>query len=143
MAIEPDRGSVAEPRASRTVRAAPGDGPAYLAKAHEYLEAAEDAFERDNLVAATGNAVHATIAAADAVASVRLNSRWKSDHPGAAEHVAAAGLEGERCAQSLRRVLPLKHQAEYDPLPIAPGKARGAIRAAALAVSAADRTLAI
>jgi hypothetical protein len=126
----------------RTVRAAPTDGVAYLAKAHEYLEAAEDALARENFVAAAGNAVHATIAAADAVASVRLGSRWKSDHPGAAEHVAAAGLEGEQCAQSLRRVVPLKHQAEYDPAPMAPAKARGAIRAAAQAVAASDRTLA-
>ncbi len=133
---------MAESGARRTVRAAPGDGPAYLAKAHEYLEAAEDAFGRDNFVAAAGNAVHATIAGADAVASVRLRSRWKSDHPGAAEHVAAAGLEGEQCALSLRRVLPLKHQAEYDAVPMAPAKARGAIRAASQAVAAADRTLA-
>jgi hypothetical protein len=133
---------VPERSTSRTVRAVSGDGPAYLAKAHEYLDAAEDALERGNLVAAAGNAVHATIAAADAVASVRLQSRWKSDHPGAAEHVAAAGVEGEQCAKSLRRVLPLKHQAEYDPVPMAPAKARGAVRAAAQAVAAADRTLA-
>jgi hypothetical protein len=132
----PDRGP------NRTVRATTGDGPAYLAKAHEYLEAAEDALGRGNFVAAAGNAVHATIAAADAVASVRLGSRWKSDHPGAATHVAAAGREGEQCAASLRRVLPLKHQAEYDPMPMAPAKASGAIRAATQAVAAADRTLA-
>jgi hypothetical protein len=132
----PDQGT------SRTVRATPGDGAAYLAKAHEYHEAAEDALERGNFVAAAGNAVHANIAAADAVSSVRLGSRWKSDHPGEAEHVAAAGLEGEQCAKSLRRVLPLKHQAEYDPVPMAPAKAQGAIRAAAQAVAAADRALA-
>ena len=130
----PDRGS------GRTVRVVAGDGPAYLAKAHEYLEAAEDALERGNFVAAAGNAVHATIAAADAASSLRLGSRWKSDHPGAADHVAAAGIEGEQCAKSLRRVLPLKHQAEYDPVPMAPAKARGAVRAAAQAVAAADRT---
>ncbi len=38
-------------------------------------------------------------------------------------------------------VLPLKHQAEYDPVPMAPAKARTAIRAASQAVAAAERVL--
>ncbi len=129
-------------RSTSTVRATLGDGIAYLAKAHEYLEAAEDAVARGNHVATVGNAVHATIAAADAISSARLKSRWTSDHPGAADHVATAGGEGEECALSLRRVLPLKHQAEYDPAPVAAAKARSAMRAAAQAVAAADRVLA-
>ncbi|MGH9076469.1 MAG: hypothetical protein ACRDY0_03295 [Acidimicrobiales bacterium] len=132
---------MADRRSTSTVRATLAEGIAYAAKSHEYLEAAEDALARGNHVATVGNAVHATIAAADAVSAVRLKSRWKSDHSGAADHVAAAGGEGEQCAASLRRVLPLKHQAEYDPVPMAPAKARTAIRAASQAVAAADRVL--
>ncbi|MGH9094593.1 MAG: hypothetical protein ACRDXE_05475, partial [Acidimicrobiales bacterium] len=89
-----------------------------------------------------GNAVHATIAAADAVACVRLKARWKAEHSGAAEHVAAAGVEGEVCANSLRRVLPLKHQAEYDPRPVPASRAAGAVRAARQAVEAAEQVIA-
>jgi hypothetical protein len=95
---------VAERGSGRTVRAAPADGAAYLAKAHEYLEAAEDALARENFVAAVGNAVHATIAAADAVASVRLGSRWKSDLSVAridrscAPRNAGSGLPGWACS---------------------------------------------
>ncbi len=46
------------------MRATLAEGIAYAAKAHEYLEAAEDALARANHVATVGNAVHATIAAA-------------------------------------------------------------------------------
>jgi hypothetical protein len=53
------------------------DGMAFLSKAQEFLEAAHDADERGNLTATVGCAVHATIAAADAVASVRLGQRWR------------------------------------------------------------------
>lgn len=124
-----------------TVSASLADGTAYYEKARQYLEAAQDAMERENYIAVVGNAIHATIAAADAVSSARLKSRWKGDHPGAVDHVAAGGAEGQECAKSLRRVLPLEHQAEYDPAPIPESKARGALRAAAAAVEAADRVL--
>ena len=123
---------------TRTARSGAGDGRAYLAKAHEFLAAAEDASGRGHHSAVVGNAVHATIAAADAVASVRLGSRWKDDHSGAAEHVAAAGPEGEVCARSLRVVLAMKHQAEYDPVPSSAAKALRALRAAGNAVTAAQ-----
>lgn len=129
-------------RSAQTVSATAADAVAFLGKAHEYLDAANDSISRGNRVAAVGNAIHATIAAADAVASARLKSRWKGDHPGAVEHVAAAGAEGQACAKNLRRVLPLKHQAEYDPTPIPPSKAQGVLRAATQAVEAAGRALA-
>jgi hypothetical protein len=56
--------------------------------------------------------------------------------------VAAAGSEGQICAKSLRKVIPLKHHAEYDPAPISPFKAQGALRAASQAVEAADLAIA-
>jgi hypothetical protein len=124
------------------VAATVADGRAYLLKAREFLDAADDSAQRENFIATVGNAVHATIAAADAVASVRLKARWKSNHAGAAGHVAKAGSEGEVCSKSLRRVLPLKHQAEYDPMTVPESKARSALRAARQAVEAAERVLA-
>lgn len=129
---------MAEGGRATTVRATAADAKAFAVKAHEYLEAANDSIGKGNYIAAVGNAIHATVAAADAVASLRLKSRWKGAHPGAAEHVATAGAEGQRCAKSLRKVLPLKHQAEYDPTPVPASKARGALRAATQAVDAAD-----
>lgn len=128
-------------RGGPSLPARASDGPAFLAKALQYLEAAEDALARCNHTAAVGCAVHATISAADAVASVRLQARWKGEHPGAADHVAAAGDEGATCASSLRRVLPLKTAAEYDPAPISATKATGALRAARQAVGAAARAV--
>ncbi len=128
-------------RATGTIPAVPGDGAAYLSKAREFLEAAEDAMARENHTAAVGNAVHATISAADAVASARLRARWKGEHPGAVEHVAAAGDEGKTCATSLRRVLPLKAEAEYDPAPVSRTKATAALRAATQALEAAARVV--
>jgi hypothetical protein len=130
------------PAKTNTVTARPSDGEAFLAKAREFLDAADDAIERENFTAAVGNAVHATVAASDAVASVRLKARWKGEHAGAAGHVSAAGVEGDTCAKCLRRVLPLKNQAEYDPAPVAPSKAVAAVRTAHTAVEAAERVAA-
>jgi hypothetical protein len=48
---------VAGKRGANTVAARPADGPAFLSKAREYLEAAEDAIGRENFTAAVGNAV--------------------------------------------------------------------------------------
>lgn len=90
---------MAAKRGGPSLPARAGDGPAFLAKALQYLEAAEDALARGNYTAAVGCAVHATISAADAVASVRLQARWKGEHPGAADHVDAAGADSERPIQ--------------------------------------------
>lgn len=133
---------MADRRPPPTVSATPADAITFAGKAHEYLDAAHDAIDRDNHIAAVGNAIHATIAASDSVASLRLKSRWKGDHPGATDHVASAGAEGQVCAKSLGKVLPLKHQAEYDPAPIPASKAKTALREATQAVEAADLALA-
>ncbi len=73
---------MAERHSPSTVVATTADAVAFAGKAHEYLDAAHDAIARNNYVAAVGNAIHATIAASDAVASLRLKSRWKGNHPG-------------------------------------------------------------
>lgn len=129
-------------RGAGTVGSRPGDGDAFLLKAQEFLEAVEDAVGRGNHTAAVGNAVHAVISAADAVVSVRLGERWRGEHFGAVDHVAGAGEEGRICADSLRRVLPLKTEAEYDPAPLSSSKVTRAVRAARSAVVAAERVVA-
>ncbi len=110
--------------------AAPGDAVAHANKAAEFLRAARDAFDLGHHTAATGNAVHAGIAAADAIAAVKLGTVWRGDHHQAADHVESARPEGPGAARQLRRLLGLKSRAEYDPTPIPRATAEKALRAA-------------
>jgi hypothetical protein len=117
-------------RAAKTRTASRTQARAYLAKSSEFLRAAEDSLGLRNYVAATGNAVHAGIAAADAIAASTLGSVWAGEHTLAAGHVQAAGDVGKQAAAQLRRLLPLKNRAEYDPVPVPAGDARAAVKAA-------------
>src|SRR5271163_2703516 len=67
-------------RRTQTRPASVVDARAYLDKAREYLRATEDSLELGNRVAATGNAVHAGIAAADAITAARAAVVWKGEH---------------------------------------------------------------
>jgi hypothetical protein len=78
-----------------------------LVKASEFLRAAEDALYLANHTAATGNAVHAGIAAADAIAAVRSASIWRGPHDQASLHLERAGTECKQAARHLRRLIPL------------------------------------
>jgi hypothetical protein len=115
------------------------DAVAYLAKAKEFLRAAQDSFELGNYVAAASNAVHAGIASCDAISSFRIGSVWVGEHGAAAAHVQAAGAEGRQAAGQIRRLMPLKHRAEYDPRPLSVTEARAAVRSAERLVVMADR----
>lgn len=126
-------------RGGDTRMATIAEGRRYLAKAHQWLEAAEDAAGRSNHDATVGAAVHAAIAAADAISCMRLRSRWAGDHGGAPRHVEAAGVEGKACGNQLRLLLPLKNQAEYDPMPVSQSKAEAALKASVRAVAAAEK----
>jgi hypothetical protein len=114
---------------------------AYLAKASEFLQAAQDSLALRNYVAATGNAVHAGIAAADAVSGATLGSVWAGEHTLAAKHVESAGQTGRQAATQLRRLIPLKNRAEYDPKPIPAADARAALKAAERLVQIAQRSV--
>lgn len=121
----------------------PRDARAYASKAHEFLQAARSSLEAGNNVAAAGNAVHAGIAAADAIAAARAGSVWRGEHGQAPAHLeAAAGEDGRQAARQLRRLLPLKTTAEYDPDPVPSARARMAVQAAERMVDIADRVLA-
>jgi hypothetical protein len=67
-------------RQTTTTPASAADARAYLDKALEFLRAAEDSLELGNRVAAAGNAVHAGIAAADAITAARATVVWKGEH---------------------------------------------------------------
>ena len=87
-------------RSTSTVRATLADGIAYVAKAHEYLEAAEDALARGNHIATVGNAVHATIAIRAASQAVAAADRVDLE----AMHVAGS-LDVSAVADVLTRFL--------------------------------------
>ena len=129
-------------RHAETRPASTGDARGYLAKAQEFLRAASDSFELGNLIAATGNAIHAGIAAADAIAAARAGAVWKGEHAQAAGYLEkAAGAQGRQAGRHLRRLLPLKTRAEYDPNPIPVTEAAGALEAARRLVALAEQDL--
>ena len=130
-------------RPTTTRQASKGDARAYLAKAEEYLQASRDSLDHENFTAATGNAVHAEIAAADGLSAVRSGSTWAGEHSQAPAHLEeTGGADGKRAAQQRRRLIPMKNRAEYDPRPVTATDARAAVLAAErlvlLAVKAID-----
>lgn len=131
------------PRPSPRARPAGlNDARAYLGKAQEFLKAAQGSFVLSNHTAAVGNAVHAGIAAADALSATRTRTVWRGEHARAAGHLEGAGEEGKQAARHLRRLLPLKTRAEYDPAPMRASDAESAVQAAERIVSLAIAALA-
>jgi hypothetical protein len=129
-------------RGPQTRPASAADARAYLSKAGEFLRAAEDSFELNNLIAAAGNAVHAGISAADAIAAGRAGSVWKGEHTQGAGHLEkVAGTDGRDAGRQLRRLLPLKTRAEYDPGPVTVAEAAAAVQAARRLVAVAERVV--
>ena len=125
---------------TRTVTKAPAS--ACLSKASEFLQAAQDSLSLRNYVAATGNAVHAGIAASDAISAATVGSVWAGEHTLTASHLESAGAKGRQAAIQLRRLLPLKHRAEYDPKPISAADVQAAVKAAERLVRIAQTCLA-
>jgi len=122
--------------------ATPADARAYLAKAKEFLRAAQDSLQLGNRTAATGNAVHAGIAASDAIVAALAGSISQGEHADAPTHLEAIGGDAKTAARQLRQLLPLKSQAEYDPEPVPLTAARRAVTAAERIVAVAERALA-
>ncbi len=118
------------------------DARAYLDKAREFLRAAEDSLTLGNRKAAAGNAVHAGIGATDAISAARAAVVWKGQHSLAPAHVEnVGGEEGRKAAAQLRRLLPLKNRAEYDPEPISTTEAKAAVTAEARTVRIAEQVV--
>ena len=106
------------------------EAQAYLDKAREFLRAARDSLDLANYTAAAGNAVHAGIAAADAISTALSRTVWRGEHAQAVRHLESAGIEGKAAARHLRRLLPMKTRAEYDPAPMRAAEAKAAVQAA-------------
>lgn len=115
-------------RASCTLQ----DAKARLHDAEAFLDAAETSKDAD--VIAT-NAIHAAIAAADAICCAALRERSAD-----ANHSAAVELLGEveqSLAAGLRRALDRKNQAAYEARDISPSDAQGCVRQATALIDAA------
>lgn len=130
------------PRPARRKAVTESQTRQYLAKAEEFLLVAEESLAADRRIAATGNAVHAAISAADAVCGIRIRERHAGqDHAQALDLLRHAGPDGAESAKHLSRVLPLKTKAEYDPTDIAKGTASRAVESARKAVTVARRVM--
>jgi hypothetical protein len=115
-------------RASCTVP----DAKARLRAAEAFLEAAEVSKNSD--VIAT-NAIHAAIAAADAICCVALRERSADGNHGAA--VTLLGEVDKTLAAALRRALDRKNQAAYEARAIADADAQACVRQATTLIEAA------
>lgn len=104
---------------------------AYAGKAEEYADAAASEIEAGRYIAATSLAIHAGINAADAVCGARLGERAAGeDHDQVLTLLRQAGPDGTKVEKELRRLLPLKTKAEYEPDDVAPGVATKALERA-------------
>jgi hypothetical protein len=130
------------PRPAKTRPASASDAQRYLEKAREYLRASTLSLDFTNHAAATGNAVHAGIAAADSIVAIEVGAVWRGEHSQAASYLETYGGEhGRRAARHLSRLLPLKSTAEYDPNPIPQAKAAAAVEAARRIVAIAEQVV--
>jgi HEPN domain-containing protein len=133
-----ERYAVAKPGRTRPVSAP--QVRAYAAKAQEFAEAAASDLEAGRNIAATSLAIHAVINSADAVCGARLGKRAAGeDHDQVLALLRQAGPDGAEVERELRRLLPLKTKAEYEPDGIAPSVATKAVERAKRCAAVARR----
>ena len=112
----------------------------YAAKAKEFVEAAASDLAAGRNIAATSLAIHAAINSADAVCGARLGKRAAGqDHDQVLDLLRQAGPDGAAVERELRRLLPLKTKAEYEPDDIAPAVAAKAVERAQRCATVARR----
>ena len=130
------------PKPMRTKPVSGAQVRAHAGKAEEYADAAASEIEAGRYIAATSLAIHAGINAADAVCGARLGERAAGeDHDQVLTLLRQAGPDGTKVEKELRRLLPLKTKAEYEPDDVAPGVATKALERAQRCVAVA-RTVA-
>ena len=113
---------------------------AYAAKADELAEAAASDLAAGRNIAATSLAIHAGIDSADAVCGARLGERAAGeDHDQVLTLLRQAGPDGTEVERDLRRLLPVKTKAEYEPDDITPSVAAKAVERAERCPAAARR----
>jgi hypothetical protein len=119
------------PRPKRTKPVSGAQVRAYAGKAEEYADAAASEIEAGRYIAATSLAIHAGINSADAVCGARLGERAAGeDHDQVLTLLRQAGPDGTKVEKELRRLLPLKTKAEYEPDDVAAGVAIKAVERA-------------
>lgn len=133
------------PKPVRTRTASSAQVRAYAGRAQEHADAAAAEIAAGRYIAATSLAVHAAINAADAVCGGRLGERAAGEaHQQALDLLRTAGNDGIAVEKELRRLLPLKTKAEYEPDDVAIGVATKAVeralRCVEIAQAVASRT---
>lgn len=127
------------PKQTRTKKVSAAQVRAYAGKAQEYADAAASELEAERFIAATSLAVHAGINASDAVCGARLGERAAGDsHDQVLALLKTAGKDGVAVEKELRRLLPLKTKAEYEPDDVAAGVATKAVERAQKCVAIAQ-----
>lgn len=118
------------------------DARAHLAKAREFLEAAQLNHELDLFDAATSNAVTSGINSKDAICLQLTGRTGRTDnHEDAAGELARSGPGGRQLAPTLRRLLKLKTRAQYLTAPTAASDAVRAIDWATRLLEGAQRVV--
>ena len=119
------------PKPMRTRPVSGAQVRAYADKAQEYAEAAASELASERYIAATSLAIHAAINAADTICGARVGQRAAGgDHDQVLALLKQAGPDGANVEKDLRRLLPLKTKAEYEPDDVARGVATKAVERA-------------
>jgi hypothetical protein len=127
-------------RPGRTKPVSAAQVRAYASKAEEFVEAAVSDLAARRCIAATSLAIHAGTNSADAVCGARLGCRAAGDdHDHALALLRQAGADGAEVERDLRRLLPLKTKAEYEPDDVAPAVAAKAVERARRCAAVARR----
>jgi hypothetical protein len=133
-------GFSAVPKPGRTKPVSAAHVRAYATKAEEFAEAAASNLQAGRNIAATSLAIHAGINSADAVCGARLGKRAAGEeHDQVLLLLRQSGPDGAEVERDLRRLLPLKTRAEYDPDDIAPSIAAKAVERAQRCATVARR----
>jgi len=107
---------------------------AYLRKAEEYMESAEDNLELERYTPAAGDSIHAGISAKDAIVTSLVGTTSKSkNHANAVNElgrVLAKRPEGASAERSLRELVSAKAEVEYGAALIGHTKAEALVRRA-------------
>ena len=125
---DPYEAAMPQPRRTRPVSA--WQVRAYSGKADEYTEAAASELAASRYIAAT-SWLFMPPSTADAVCGGRLGVRAADDdHEQVLFLLRGAGTDGLEIETDLRRLLPMKTKAEYEPDDIAPSVATKAVERA-------------
>ena len=112
---------------------------AHLAKAKEFLTAADVELSCELYTAATSSAVLAGINAKDAICLATVGATRKTDnHTSAVSELASSGPVGKSLEPKFRRLIAMKTRSQYTAGPVSASDARRAVEWATAMVGAAS-----